>query len=81
MSGNTLEFLGSLTPIVTIAIVFIAVVISARRFVKRREREGEWDANGPVHPTEPPVEFGRLPGYYADRPQIETEDEPEPPAS
>ncbi|MGH7653109.1 MAG: adenylate/guanylate cyclase domain-containing protein [Gemmatimonadaceae bacterium] len=79
MSGTTQEFLGSLTPLVTIALVFVAVVISARRFVKRREREGEWDANGPRHPTEPPARFQRLPGYYSERPEIVTEEAPEPP--
>ncbi|HEY2848540.1 MAG TPA: hypothetical protein VGI97_01585 [Gemmatimonadaceae bacterium] len=79
MSGSTLEFLGSLTPIVAIALVFVAVVISAQRFVKRREREGEWDKNGPRHPTEPPARFLRLPGYFSERPEIVTEDEPEPP--
>ena len=29
---------------------FIAMVVSARRFAARKEREGSWDANGPKHP-------------------------------
>lgn len=82
MGDNLVETLGPLTPFFAIAVIFVAVVISARRFVKRRELEGEWDANGPLHPTEAPPEFQkfrRMPGYYPDPPQIETEEAPDPP--
>ncbi|MBX3175332.1 MAG: hypothetical protein KF709_13035 [Gemmatimonadaceae bacterium] len=33
----------------------IAMVISARRFAARKEREGTWDRNGPLHPTTGPM--------------------------
>jgi hypothetical protein len=31
--------------------------------------------NGPIHPTEPPADWLRLPGYVTRRPEIESEDE------
>lgn len=28
-----------------------------RRFARRRQSEGAWDAHGPKHPTDPPIAF------------------------
>lgn len=28
----------------------VAMIVSARRFAARKQREGEWDENGPRHP-------------------------------
>lgn len=67
----------ALTPMITIVIVFVAVAFAARRFARRREREGEWDAKGPVHPTEPDARFLRLPGYFSERPEVVTEADPD----
>lgn len=50
-----------------------AVFIGARRFARRRRREGAWDANGPKHPSEPPPGWGSIPGYVPARPTIEHE--------
>jgi len=35
-----------------------AVAISAHRFERKQQREGKWDANGPIHPTDPPPGWG-----------------------
>jgi len=50
-----------------------AVFIGARRFARRRRRDGAWDANGPLHPTEPPPGWGGIPGYVPSPPTIEHE--------
>jgi hypothetical protein len=58
------------------------LAFAAKRFARKREVEGVWDENGPIHPTEPPSDFLRLPGYVARRPMIESEDEePEDPGA
>ena len=31
----------------------------ARRFARRRRGEGAWDDQGPLHPTDPPAQFGK----------------------
>ncbi len=63
--------------LVLVALVLLgaAMVIAANRFARRREREGAWDASGPIHPTEPPRDWGTVPGYAGRRPTIETEPE------
>jgi hypothetical protein len=50
-----------------------AAIVAARRFARQREREGLWNANGPIHPTPPPGDWGIPPGYGGHRPQIESE--------
>lgn len=63
-----------------IVVLFIgAVIVSARRFARRREREGLWDKNGPVNPTAPPGDWGLVPGYGAHRPEIEEDVDEDPP--
>ena len=57
---------------------WIALAVAAKRFARRREKEGAWNEHGPIHPTEPPLDFLRLPGYVARRPTIESEPEDEP---
>lgn len=52
-----------------------AVIVAARRFARKREREGAWDKDGPRNPTPPPGDWGMVPGYGAHRPQIEEEDD------
>lgn len=56
-----------------------AVIVSARRFVRKQEREGLWDENGPIHPTAPPGDWGLPPGYGAHRPEIEEDVDEDPP--
>lgn len=68
-----------LVPVFVVVAVCCAVAFAARRFARRREKEGVWNANGPIHPTEPPADWLRLSGYVARRPTIELEDE-EPPS-
>ena len=55
--------------------IWLAVILAARRFARRRMRQGAWNKDGPVHPTEspPPERFHGLmtPGA----PRIEREDE------
>ncbi len=38
-------------------ILLIAMSVAASRFAKRHRASGDWDANGPKHPTLPPAEF------------------------
>jgi hypothetical protein len=77
-----MEDFGPLLYVIVMAAIFCGVVIAARRFARRREREGVWNANGPIHPTEPPADWLRLSGYVARRPTIESEDEePEDPGA
>jgi hypothetical protein len=33
------------------------LALAGRAFAKRRRREGEWDQDGPVHPTDVPIAF------------------------
>jgi hypothetical protein len=70
-----MEEFGPLLWVIVIAAILCAVVLAARRFARRRVREGLWNENGPIHPTEPPADWLRLPGYVARRPTIESEDE------
>ncbi|MFI5233558.1 MAG: hypothetical protein ACHQSE_13695 [Gemmatimonadales bacterium] len=63
-----------------IAVGFIgAAVVAARRFARKREREGLWDKNGPLNPTSPPGDWGLVPGYGAHRPEIESDVDEDPP--
>jgi hypothetical protein len=52
-----------------------AAIVAARRFARRRRQEGLWNADGPIHPTAPPGDWGLPPGYGAHRPHIESEPE------
>jgi hypothetical protein len=71
-----------LVPVFVVVAVCCAVAFAARRFARRRENEGVWNANGPIHPTEPPADWLRLSGYVARRPTIESElEEPEVPGA
>jgi hypothetical protein len=59
--------------LLSVAIVIVpccAVVVAAHRFARRREREGLWNANGPIHPSEPPAGWLSIPGYQGHRPEI-----------
>jgi hypothetical protein len=72
--------MGPLVPMFVVVAAWCGVVFAARRFARKREKGGAWNANGPIHPTEPPADWLRLPGYVARRPTIESEDEePEDP--
>ncbi len=65
---------------VGIVLLFVgAAVIAARRFARKREREGLWDKSGPVDPTPPPGDWGLVPGYGAHRPDIESDVDEDPP--
>ncbi len=33
------------------------LVVAGRAFAKRRRRQGKWDQEGPIHPTEVPIAF------------------------
>jgi hypothetical protein len=73
-------------PLAVVAAVLImcgVVIAAANRFARRKEREGSWNADGPIHPTDPPSDWLRIPGYVEPRPTIETEPgtgpDPEPP--
>ena len=65
----TYFFVGAL-----VIVTWAALIIGARRFARRRRREGAWDAAGPLDPTEPPPGWGSIPGYVPSRPTIEHED-------
>ena len=39
---------------IVFAIGLPVVAVAARRFERRRRAEGEWDEQGPLHPTRPP---------------------------
>jgi hypothetical protein len=64
---------------VALIVIFGVVVFAARRFARRREREGQWDSKGPVDPSLPPVDFlqGIPQPWGISRPTIESEDEGE----
>ena len=62
-----------------VALFIGAAIVSARRFARKREREGLWDKNGPLHPTPPPGDWGLVPGYGAHRPEIEPDVDEDPP--
>jgi hypothetical protein len=51
-----------------------ALLLGATRFARRRRREGKWDANGPLHPTDPPPGWEEVPGVGGHRPTIERDD-------
>lgn len=57
-----------------VVVAWTALIVGARRFARRRRREGAWDASGPLHPSEPPPGWGSIPGYVPPRPTIEHED-------
>ena len=72
-----------LLPVLVVAVMalFLGVaVVGARRFAKRREREGLWDERGPKDPSLPPPDFLRVhpQPWGISRPDIETEDDEEP---
>ena len=63
---------------VGVIVVFLTFAIAgARRFAKRRQREGLWDDKGPKDPSLPPPDFLRVhPAPWGiSRPEIETEEE------
>ena len=41
----------------TVAALLVVLRVAGAKFERRRRREGEWDEQGPKHPTEPPLEF------------------------
>jgi hypothetical protein len=76
MNTDTLIYVALfLIPIILVG----AAIVAARRFARRREREGLWNANGPIHPTPPPGDWGIPPAYGGHRPQIESELDDSPP--
>lgn len=62
-----------------VALFIGAAIVSARRFARKREREGLWDKHGPIHPSAPPGDWGLVPGYGAHRPEIEPDVDEDPP--
>ena len=38
-------------------ILLITMSVAASRYAKRRRASGDWDEQGPKHPTLPPAEF------------------------
>jgi hypothetical protein len=65
---------GPLAFAVIVVVIWGGVALAAGRFARKREREGLWNEHGPIHPTTPPADFLRLPGYVALRPTIESDD-------
>ena len=43
--------------IVTVVALLFGLRVAGARFERRRQKESEWDAEGPTHPTEPPLDF------------------------
>ena len=43
--------------IIAVAVLLGASAVGAKRFASRRRREGFWDEQGPIEPTDPPVAF------------------------
>jgi hypothetical protein len=43
--------------VVAVAILLGASTVGARRFASRRRRQGFWDEQGPIEPTDPPAAF------------------------
>jgi hypothetical protein len=64
-----------LAALLVAAVICCGVLVAAHRFARRRQREGAWNADGPIHPSEPPPGWGGIPGYLAERPTIEPEDD------
>ena len=63
--------------LVLIAFLLGVMIVSARRFARRRRREGVWNAEGPVHPTPPPPDW-LLPEAWRGRPPVIEPDDDEP---
>jgi hypothetical protein len=71
---------GDLSAIIVVAVCAAACgafLIGARRFAKRRQREGLWNADGPIDPSPPPPGWNGVPAYNSPPPTIETEYEDE----
>jgi hypothetical protein len=75
------EFVGPIVFLVTIGAIFAAVTMAARRYARRKQREGLWDEKGPKDDTLPPADFLRVHPrpWGIQRPTIETEIEEENP--
>ncbi|HEV8411340.1 MAG TPA: hypothetical protein VGQ30_12585 [Gemmatimonadaceae bacterium] len=71
------EDIGPFLLIVVMALFVGGAIIGARRFAKRRQREGLWDEKGPKDPSLPPPDFLRVhpQPWGISRPEIETEDD------
>jgi hypothetical protein len=71
--------LGPILFVAAIALFLGGAIIGARRFAKRRQREGLWDETGPKDPSLPPPDFLRVhpQPWGISRPEIETEDDDE----
>ena len=70
-------------PIVIAALFGSAITVAAHRFARRREREGAWNKDGPIHPTDPPPGWLNPRAWmyspWGTRPSIiQTEEPPEP---
>ncbi len=75
------DLIGGIVFLATIGVLFACVVIGARRFVRRRRKEGLWNENGPIDPSLPPPDFLQVypRPWGIQRPVIETELEEENP--
>ncbi len=50
-------------PIVLAAMFGSAITVAAHRFARRREKEGAWNEDGPIHPTDPPPGWLNAKGF------------------
>ena len=57
-----------------VAAAVCALLIVAHRFARRRRREGAWNAEGPVHPTQPPPDWLLPSALRGHQPTIESDD-------
>ena len=63
--------------VVTTVVLLVGLRVAGAQFERRRRREGEWNEQGPVHPTNPPFDFLRpragsgLPPEMGSRPWAE----------
>jgi hypothetical protein len=75
------DVVGAIVFLGTIAVLFASVVIAARRFVRKRRKEGLWNEQGPIDPSLPPPDFLQVypRPWGIQRPTIETELEEENP--
>ncbi len=69
------DVVGAIVFLVTMGVLFGGVVIGARRFVRKRRKEGLWNEEGPIDPSLPPRDFLQVypRPWGIQRPSIETE--------
>lgn len=70
----------AIVALIAIAAALGAVIIGARRFARRRMREGLWNENGPIDPSLPPTDFLQVypRPWGIQRPSIDSIDEENP---